>query len=503
MNDSVICKKNICFLLYTAITTFFLAMGHILSSIHRFATGFLLVIVAVALYFIIVFLVAEKNWLDIRAIFHAVWVATIGLASLRLTDYQEKWQAETWYCVALAYLIFQIGAQSGVAFGKSLFDNVKNIVKKVKLGKIRFEVKENRFFWICVITTLIGLACFVCNVIIRGYIPCFSNDPAAYVTFYTRFHIFAVAATGVSGLCYYTIVTQKLNKIKKFILLLCILYATFLFPIFVVSRGTFIASALSLTVTVFYLHKKKFWVLVLCLTVIISVYFGASILRNYTDAQLEYFFEPSQIHVDSSKNPNSSSSSLSSSEESSSSSSSNTDNEDQNENNDNTSSGFVFTLPPKLTFVYSYLTVSHDNFNEAVQNSTEYTYGLHQISPFNSILRSNWIEDKLSESEYYLVRPHLNTVNLIGYFYYDFHIWGVIIFTLLWAFIFGVLQKFAEIAKKPFFLLALGNAMVPVALCFFSAWLSVFSQWMLWGVVLIFAVASSIKIESKKKFDNN
>ena len=207
--------------------------------------------------------------------------------------------------------------------------------------------------------------------------------------------------------------------------------------------------------------------------------------ENYTDNQLALLFEPSDIHI-------------------SRPSTNNSQNYDDTQWNDglsfdaNISSDISFTLPPKVTFIYSYLTVSHDNFNETVQNSTEYTYGLRQIIPFNSVLRSDWIDKQLSDAEYYLVRPHLNTVNLIGYFYYDFHTFGVVIFMLLWSFIIGVLQKFAELDKRPFYLLTLGNAMVPVALSFFAPWFSVFSQWLLWGVVLIFAVASSIKINSRK-----
>ncbi len=485
MKNNIICKKNVCFFFYTIITTFLIAMGHSFCDINRFATSAAMVIVAVALYFCIVFSVAKKNWLDIRAVFHAVWVFTVGLAALRLTDYQEEWQAKTWYCFALAYLMFQVGSHLGISLGKTFYEKTEIITKNFKLGKIKFELKENRYFIICVITTLIGLACFSINVAIRGYIPCFSPDPAAYITFYTKFHVFAVAATGVSGLCYYSIVTQKLSKFKKVILLICILYSTFIFPILVVSRGTFIVSALSLTVTVFYLHKKKFWILVTCLALIFGIYFGVSTLRNYTDNQLALLFEPSDIHI-------------------SRPSTNNSQNYDDTQWNGglsfdaNLSSDISFTLPPKVAFIYSYLTVSHDNFNETVQNSTEYTYGLRQIIPFNSVLRSDWIDKQLSDAEYYLVRPHLNTVNLIGYFYYDFHTFGVVIFMLLWSFIIGVLQKFAELDKRPFYLLTLGNAMVPVALSFFAPWFSVFSQWLLWGVVLIFAVASSIKINSRK-----
>lgn len=478
MRNNIVCKENICFLLYTALTTALLATGSIFCGINRFVTGFVLVLVAVALYFFIVFSVAKKNWLDVRAVFHGVWVATVGLAALRLSNYQKEWQVKTWICLALAYSMFQIGAHLGMVGGSALFDRFKDSGRKLKIGRIRFELKESRYFWICIVTTLVGLACFLINVAIRGYVPCFSDDPTAYITFYTKFHMFSVAATGVSGFCYYCIATQNISKFKKVLLVLCILYETFLFPTLVVSRGTFIVSALSLTVAVFYIHKRKFWVLVTCLALIMGIYLGVSALRNYTDAQLEYFFEPSKIHLDIGNNSS---------------------DDDEDFEDDDDSSGISFTLPPKLSFVYTYLTVSHDNFNEAVKNSTECTYGLRQFAPFNVIFRLDWVEERLENAETYLVRPHLNTVNIIGPFYYDFHEFGIVVFMLLWSFIFGALQKLAELGKSPFFLFALGNAMMPVTLCFFSEWLSIFSQWMLWGVVLIFAVAATVKLEPRKK----
>lgn len=487
MKNNILCKKNICFLIYTALTTIALTMGYVFSDINRFATGFGLIIIGIALYLCLVFSVADKNWLDIRAVFHAVWITTIGLAALRLTNFQEQWQVKTWICLALAYLMFQIGSHFGIALGEPLYNKIKTRFQNRKVWKIGFEAKENRYFWICVITTLIGLLCFSINVAIRGYIPCFSSNTNAYIEFYTKFHIFSVAATGVSGFCYYCIATQKLSKVKKVILALCILYATFLFPTMVVSRGVFLASALALTVTAFYIHKKKFLVLVGCLAIIVSIYYGTSILRNYTDEQLDFFFEPSKIdlNLDDPSEDNNVSSDL-------------PEDNDESLNPSDDGTEKTFSLHPKVAFIYSYLTVSHDNFNEAVENSTEYTYGIHQFAPFNTIFRIDWVDKQLEKSEYFLVRPHLNTVNLIGYFYYDLHVWGVAIFTLLWAFVFGILQKIAEISKTPFVLLALGNAMIPVALCFFTAWMSIFSQWMLWGVVLIFAVASTIKLESNK-----
>jgi len=276
-------------------------------------------------------------------------------------------------------------------------------------------------------------------------------------------------------------VKQKNSLLRKTVLLLCIFYATFLFPILVVSRGTFITSALSLAVVVFYVHRRRLLVLITCLAVIFGVYYASSQLRGYTDAQLQVFFEPSVITkpteppatTDPTDDPNSAT--------------------EPNE----TPSTPGFQLSPKLAFLYSYLTVSHDNFNEAVQNSERYSYGLRQFAPFNVVVRSERINQALENREQYLVRPHLNTTNLIGDFYYDFHTLGIVVFMLLWAFIFGIMQRCTDIFTGPFAFLTMGNTMVPVAVCFFATWLSNFTQWMLWGVILLLALAAYITVDKK------
>lgn len=452
------------------------ACGDAICQINRFYTALLLVALAVAVYFIQVFCVADRNWLDIRAVFSGVWLGTLGLAALRLTAYQEPWQAKTWILLGAAYGVFQLGVNFGLLAGQKWFPAVREKAKGVQLGRLRFKLHEERLFWICIVTTTIGFICFAINVAIRGYIPCFSNDTAAYVEFYTRFHVFAVASVGVSGLCYYCIATQKLSIFKKILLGLCILHVTFLFPIMVVSRGTFIVSAVSLMVVVFYLHGRKLWVLLLSLAVILGVYSGASFLRGYTDAQLSYFFEPEEVTLSEEDDP-----------------------DEEIESGDVDFGDISFTLSPKLSFVYSYLTVSHDNFNEAVENTTGYTYGARQLAPLNVLLRIDRLNEIKEEGEFYKVRPHLNTNNLIGDFYYDFHELGVVLCMAFWAFIFGILQSCCIQGKGPFFVMVMGNTMVPVMLCFFSSWLSNFTQWMLWGVILLFAIAAGVTLAQKKQ----
>ncbi len=440
-------------------------MNHYLNSLA-------LVVGAVVIYFGIVFLAAQRNWLDIRAVFSGTWIATIGLATLRLTDYQEPWQTETWVLVALTYGFFQLGANVGIILGRKYSSQVRQKAKHFHIGKVRFAFQENRLFYICVITTLIGLTCFLINVAIKGFVPCFSKIFNAYTVFYTKWHVFAVASTGVSGLCYYCIRTQKLGFIKKAILWICLIYLVLVFPVLVVSRGVFIVAALSLSVAVFYLHKRSIVIFVLCLAVMFGVYMFSSNLRNYSDSQLETFFEPSNIEIQKPTQPG-------------------TTGGDQTETPED-SKTYTFTLSPKMAFLYSYITVSHDNLNEAVKYREGYTWGLRQLQPFNVLLRIPAVTQAVENAEYYQVNPYLTTTNLVGDFYYDFGILGVAICMLLWAVIFGAVQGFYESDGGVFSLLILGNTMVPVALCFFSTWLSVFSHWMLWGVAILFALAACI-----------
>ncbi len=451
-----------------------LAGGNLLGSSNHFVTALILILLAVVLYFYCACVLSDKNWLDIRAVFSGAWIGTIGLAALRLTDYQEPWQNMTWVLLGAAYSVFILGATVGISCGENLLRGLKRKGKDAHIGKFYLELHEERIFWICVITTLIGFVCFAINVMIRGYIPCFtSSGDSAYLDFYTKFHVFAVAATGVSGLCYYCLKTQKLSVGRRLILWLCILYSTFIFPTLVVSRGTFVTSALALTTVVFYLNRRKLLVLILCLATILGIYAGVSTLRGYTDAQLQEFFEPSVIVKPTTPTEPD-------------------DTEDPDDTEEPGEDQIIFQLSPKLSYLYSYLTVSHDNFNEAVQNTVGYTYGAKNFAPFNVVLRSEKIAEIIENGESYLVREHLTTTNLIGDFYYDFHGIGVVVFMLLWSFVFGLMQCCVDVFGGPFSLLTMGNAMTPVTLCFFATWLSTFSQWLFWGVVLLFALAACI-----------
>ena len=289
------------------------------------------------------------------------------------------------------------------------------------------------------------------NIAIKGFVPAFSNDIFAYVSFYTKFHLFAVAATAVSGLCYFCIKTQPLSIVKKIILGLCILYLTIIFPVLIVSRGVFIISAFSLSTVIFYLNKQKLTFLICSLVVMAGVYLFTSNLRGYTNEYLNNVFQPAQIEISDGINdvliPENNSEVIDSKAEN------------------------IFSLSPKAAFLYGYLTCSHDNFNEAVLNSKNYTFGVRQLKAFNVILRNKRINEILKSSEFYQITPNLTTVNMIGLFYYDFHELGVICCTFIWSLIFGFYRDYIKKIKNIYILLILGYVTSVVALSFFSPWI--------------------------------
>lgn len=465
-----------------------LLLSLLLNPLNHYVSSLLLLAGAVALYFLIVLHPAQKNWMDIRAVFTAIWLGTIGLATLRLTEYQEPWQAKTWWALSLAYLTFQLGASLGIALGQKYYGVAARKLKEAKKGRLRLQFRENRLFAICVITTIISVTCFAINIAIKGFVPCFVDDVNAYQDFYTRFHVFAVAGTAASGLCYYCIHTQKLPLWKKLILLLCILYLVFLLPIAVVSRGVFVVAALSLATTVFYLNKRKLTALIMSIAVIMGVYLFTSYLRNYTDQQLDVFFEPAQIVISTEPTTEPAQMGTDATEAV-------TQPPAPVQPQAEPEAGF--RLSPRAAFLYSYLTVGHDNLNEAVKYVQSYTWGIRQLAPFNVIIRSAALDETIEHAEYYQVNPYLNTTNLIGDFYYDFGLLGVALCMLLWAVVFGVIQGVYDRGEGPFALLALGNTMTPVALNFFSTWMSLFNFWLFWGVALLFALTASITLEKK------
>lgn len=466
---------------YTCVVLFYV-IAFFMSKWQYSITGFFMIAAGIAGYIYFVYTGSEKrNFLKMTAVFTIAWVATIGIAQMRLNpSYQRTWQLVTWICLALAHLAFLIA--NDLAHRAFPWFERKFSFKKLNKNRfpLHYERRDNRLFWITVAAAAIGVAFFVANILIKGYVPFFASaeNDRAYVEFYTRLHIFVVASMISGGLAYYCLRKCNLNLVQKIICVLIILVMIFAIPMLLVQRGTFIAVALILT-TVIYLcsKKRRFLLLLACLVLMLGVYQLGTSLRSYTEGQLVYLFQTENVETDKDKEEDK--------EE---------DKKEEVEKKDKYKKPaeiIKIKLSPGQAYFYAYLSVSHDNFNQVVQGKKENSWGLLQLIPFNVILRNNSINEKIAEVEVPQVTTYLNTNNLVGYAYMDFGLIGVAGLMLLWSFGFGLIEAFERRYKGPFISLAYGVTMLPIALCFFNAWMSYFTTWLLWGTVLLMFILAS------------
>ena len=77
----------------------------LLSYEYEYLTCIILVLSGVGYYFFYS-LKAEKSYINLNAVFSASWFITIGIANLRLLEYQVAWGYYTWLLLAISHLVF-------------------------------------------------------------------------------------------------------------------------------------------------------------------------------------------------------------------------------------------------------------------------------------------------------------------------------------------------------------------------------------------------------------
>lgn len=439
----------------------------------------ILLIASITLYFLYAFR-DTVNLLDFKAVFTGVWMLTIGLAQLKLLQYQVDWSSLTWFTLAAAHVVFLLANQLSSVFYDPMQKKLGGFLAKHRFGQHKFIVKNERLFWISVIASTVGLLSFAINVLIKGYIPFFAigSSSSAYYDFYTRFQIFYVASLASVGLSYYCIKTLALSKTKRLLLWTNIILLNFVLPILLVQRGTFLNSMLIFTAVVYLLGNRKLKHLLICLVLLVSIYFLGSYLRGFSNTQLAFLFQPKEITA--CKDPKS------------------TECIDPEEI---PLEGKDYIIPPSAAFLYSYLTVSHDNFNSVVVNMKENTYGLWQVRPFNVVLRNSKLDHLIEQAEDDSVKlqvlPHLNSFNLITTAYLDFGLLGVLFFMFLWSFAFGVIENFRRRTGGIFSMISYGICLIPIALGFFLPWMSDFVPWLYLGTTFLMYLASTFSLDRR------
>ncbi len=455
-------------LLYSIVILCSYILSYLFSSKNPVISCSILFIIGVVGYFVLA--IRLKNYLSSLAIFTGVWLITIGLSQLRLNTYQTTWGIKTWVLLCSGHFSFILGSHFVYFIKKVNMPHVKKINLEITSYFDRKIFKKN-FLIVTLAFSYLGILAFIANVLVRGYIPAFitQNNQNAYFEFYTRYHIFYVASLVTCGLSYFMIVKWEVARIFKFLLAINIFILLIIIPLLQVQRGTFLTGALIYISVVYYIGDRSFVSLVKNVVIIIIVFAFGTFLRGYSNEQLSSFFPQTKSYESSesyeSYEPRNAPEGLERESDSGS------------------------ALPPKVLFLYAYLTVSHENFNSVVVNSTANTNGVWQLKPFNVLLRSKVLNEKIDVAkklaEKYMVRPYLNTFNLITMAYFDFGLLGVILFMVFWSSIFGIIENFALEIRDPFSTSLYGVCLTPIGLCFMNPWLSEFTIWLLWGTILL------------------
>ena len=444
------------FHLYLSCTATFL-LAYAISYHATNLSGIILIISGIIHYFIIS-IIGGKSYLKIKAIFSGVWMFTIGLSLIRIMEYQVIWESRTWLLLYLSQILLYMGVDLSYIwyrkYNQSLQNKISNLFS-INTGKHYARIS---FFALSAVS-LVGILSFLITFWIKGFLPIFEtqDNQLAPILFYTRFLVFFVASTSSSSFAYILIKKYQLPLICKILLSFYIIVLVFLIPMLMVHRGIFLSAAIFLTAGIYLSSTKKLYVLVLSLVLILGIYQMGSVLRGYSENQLQEIFPSDK----------------------------------------------KYEIPGYLKFLYTYFTVSHDNFNSLVVNKNHNTNGILQVIPFNVVLRSKTLRQKIDNETMYLesfhVLPQFNTYNFVAYFYSDFGILGITIFMIFWGFIFGLFEQLAHSYPNGFTISTYAVCLIAVFFSYFSPWMSNFTIWLYWGTILLIFLLIEFLLKNQER----
>ena len=445
----------------------------------------------------------NKNYASLGALFALVFFSTVALSNLKLMDYQREWSMLTWFVIFIGFFLFELIYELSIKFDTKKIENY--LIK----DKQKY-ISNKQMFIICAVMFFLSILGYIITALQCGFIPFFVTDNInAYSEFYTKFLLLSHLCIINIPLSAYLFYKEDSRSIK-IILIIYIFIQTFVLPILAVNRGIFLIGAITLSCTLFYLYNQRLSILIICLTLSFIGYEIGSIGRHYSNELLSTSFNQASVETNETTENSDTLPSDNLIQEEANASDNNLENEklptndvDANQEKINPSitttkipssnetielmgtntfvvnyngeklSDLNIQIPQRMLFLYSYLTVSHDNFDLAVKYSDQNTFGLRCLSGFDFLLKRIW-PGYDNNFDFYQVQFNLNTVNILGTPYYDLKIVGIIIYISLLAFICRIIESLYLKTKNIFSLLLLAQMFYCITLSFFSNYTSQF-----------------------------
>lgn len=354
-----------------------------------------------------------------------------GVACLKLSRLSTVWTGETWLSFYLAYALFYAAAflvqrrqegrtETGNAAPKTLSSDKGALRQR---GVIRGLL-------------LLSFGCFFFEAWKLGFIPFFTKDmPHAYSTFHLPgVHYFTTLAVLIPALSVQYLRTR--GKPDATVILGLIL--PFVLTVLLVSRFQMMFAAI-LMVFAYLLggERLQLWqglVLALCL---VLLYVLITVLRAHSVSYLNGIFEM--------KNPD---------------------------------------TPIFVTQPYMYIANNYDNFNVMTQELEQHSCGLKMLYPILTLSGLKFFLPLELGFPLFTTKEELTTVTILYDSWYDFGIFGVMLFSLLLGAFSGWLMGQRQ-GRNPYGPVLQAQVCFYLLFSFFTTWLSNPATWFYLGASLL------------------
>ena len=313
-----------------------------------------------------------------------------------------------------------------------------------KISKVRWELDNERLYKNMAYYCILCIIIFLIEAIILGYIPLFSTEMGAYMDFHIKgLHYFTVSIIIVPII---SLIYKNQNGKKKVYLWIILSIAI---PIVIVSRQLLILAVFLILITIHQLYiklSKKTLIIVSSLLLIMFV------LSSYVRHQdLEYIHEVANMK---------------------------------------------YKDPSILTQPYMYVVMNFENMANIIEKVEKFELGKNTFFPIFAFTNMKYYFDYAIKSEL-LISPYFTTTTYLSNLFYDFGVFGIVVFNFLFGFLAAHINKIVKNNKIHLF--SFGILCFTLLFSFFEPWYSNPSLWFDIVIFYIIMYASSKRINIKNK----
>lgn len=386
-------------------------------------SGLVLIGAAIALY--VYDYRRTGNLIHLRAVFSLFWVGGQGVACLKLSNLSSPWSGMTWLCFLAAF-----GGFWGVY---ELMERLQGESGGQSLRWFRLQSYERPLFFSMIIITAASVVSFAIEAAVLGFIPMFVEDmPHAYSYFHiSGLHYFTVSCVLVPALSVIYFLVERGRNERKLAAAVVMDGVSLLVPILCVSRFQLIL-AVALAVFTFIAMEKKIkpGILIGIVVCMIPLYVLLTVARGHDVEYLNGIFEM--------KNR---------------------------------------SIPIFITQPYMYIANNYENFNCLVEQLPSHTFGLRSLFPLWALTGLKFIFPSLVSFPLYVTKTELTTVTLFYDAFYDFGLFGVLVFSCLLGLISFYLVRMIKGVHNPVGYLFYSQVALYLMLSFFTTWFSNPATW--------------------------